>query len=153
MIVVAGAGLLLRPERGRALNGSQPWLFVLFGPPVGAVLLLLVLGASPLTPALVLAALPVAYALGFLPALLVGALDRRLASVGRTLPTRLAAAAALGAAAGSLPLVPLYLASFVHGALPLVLPAIAAATSMICLGLHSMVEWAMRQSTSHQGPR
>ena len=135
------------------MKRSQLWLFVLLGPPIGAVLLLMALGADPLTLPLVLSALPIAYALGLLPALLVGAVDARLRARGTALAARLGAAAMLGAAGGSLPLVPLYAASLVHGALPLILPATAAATALICLAAGLVIERAMRPSPNRRGPR
>lgn len=135
------------------MKRSQLWLFVLLGPPIGAVLLLMALGADPLTLPLVLSALPIAYALGLLPALLVGAVDARLRARGTALAARLGAAAMLGAVGGSLPLLPLYAASLVRGALPLILPVTAAATALICLAAGLVIERAMRPSPNRRGPR
>lgn len=135
------------------MKRSQLWLFVLLGPPIGALLLLMALGTDPLTLPLVLSALPIAYALGLLPALLVGAIDARLRARGTPIAARLGTTAILGAVGGSLPLVPLYAASLVHGALPLILPATAAATALICLAGQLMIERAMRLSPNRQGPR
>lgn len=135
------------------MKRSQRWLFVLLGPPIGAVLLLMALGADPLTLPLVLSALPITYALGLLPALLVGAVDARLRARGTAIAPRLGAAAMLGAVGGSLPLLPLYAASLVRGALPLILPAIAAATALICLAAGLVIERATRPSPNRRGPR
>lgn len=135
------------------MKRSQLWLFGLLGPPIGAVLLMMALGAGPLTLPLVLSALPIAYALGLLPALLVGAVDTRLRARGAPIAARLGATAILGAVGGCLPLAPLYAASLVHGALPFILPATAAATALICLAGQLMIERAMRPSPNRRGPR
>ncbi len=115
---------------------SQPWSFLLIGPPIASILMLAALGASPLTPALILAGLPIAYLLGALPALIVGIVDARLAARAVTPFGRAATAGALGAVTGTFSLLPLYLTGMVHGPLPLILPAIGAVTAVLCLLLH-----------------
>lgn len=125
---------------GRRAYAAGLWLFALAGPPIGEVLMLASLGAWPITPALVWSGLPVAYLFGLIPAWVVGAVDLRLVRRGASLPSRLAIAPVLGAVAGSLPLVPLYGAGLIRGTEPLILPAVAAATALLCIGLHLVVQ-------------
>lgn len=119
---------------GRESHASL-WVFVLAGPLFGEVLVLWALGAGPLTLPLLLAGLPPAYAIGLVPALLVGVLDQRLARGGFTALRRLVSVAIAGAAAGLAVLLPLYGTGLIHGADPLMLPLVTSASASFCLVL------------------
>lgn len=123
------------PARPHRESHASFWAFALAGPLFGEVLVLWALGAGPLTLPLLLAGLPPAYAIGLVPALLVGVLDERLARGGFTALRRLVSVAVAGAAAGLAVLLPLYGAGLIHGADPLMLPLVTSASASFCLVL------------------
>lgn len=107
----------------------------LVAPPLAAVLLLWLFGASPLTVPLMLSALPPAYVLGAVPAFLAGRLDGALARRGWGASARLAVAASIGGGLGLLVLAPLYLTGRIHGPDPLLAPLALALAAVAALGL------------------
>lgn len=121
---------MVRPRRE---SHASLWIFALAGPLFGEVLVLWALGAGPLTLPLLLAGLPPAYAIGLVPALLVGVLDQRLARGGVRALRRLAGVAVAGAAAGLAVLLPLYGAGLIDGADPLMLPLVTSASACLCV--------------------
>ena len=121
------------PVISRREGHASLWVFVLAGPLFGEVLVLWALGAGPLTLPLLLAGLPPAYAVGLVPALLVGVLDGRLARGGFTALRRLVSVAVAGAAAGLAVLLPLYGAGLIDGPDPLMLPLVTSASACLCV--------------------
>lgn len=103
-------------------------------PPLAAILLLLMFGASPVDGSLVLAGLPPAYFIGFAPAFLAGRFDRSLARRGWRAVARLSVAAGIAGSTGMAILADLYLTGRLHGTMPLLVPVALALAFFLALG-------------------
>jgi hypothetical protein len=117
---------------------SSVWFVILLGPPIGEILMLWLLVEYPLTIALFLSALPVAYRIGFVPALMVGLSDRWLAKRGKGVRFRLLTGMMLGATTGLLPVVPLYTLGVVQGLYPSIFCLVSAAAAFLSLAIHAI---------------
>lgn len=103
-------------------------------PPLAAILVLVVFGASPVDGSLVLASLAPAYFIGFAPAFLAGRFDRSLARRGWRAVARLSVAAGIAGSTGIAILADLYLTGRLHGTTPLLLPVALALSAFLALG-------------------
>ena len=106
----------------------------LVAPPLAALITMAMFGARPLGVPLVLATMAPAYLFGFVPAFLVGRLDRSLAERGWQVPARLSVAAGIAGTVGMAILAPLHFTGRLQGAMPLLFPLALAMSAVLTLG-------------------